>query len=148
MGKNGQVSEREEVKKVEVKRGWKKGTKVTFDGGGGEDVTFVIAEKVHPHFKRSGNDLVLKVEVPLVNALTGWSFTYRLIGGERRSFSTSDDEIISPGYVKIVEGEGMPIRGGGDKLRGDLRIKFVIMFPVSLSREQRRRIKNVLPDSP
>lgn len=148
MGKNGQVSDREEVKKVRVKPGWKKGTKVTFDCSGGEDVTFIIAEKKHPHFKRSGNDLVLKVQVPLVNALTGWSFTYRLIGGERRTYSTSDDEIISPGYVKIVEGEGMPILGGGDKLRGDLRIKFVIMFPARLSHEQRCRIKNVLPDSP
>ncbi|URE09084.1 hypothetical protein MUK42_10824 [Musa troglodytarum] len=78
----GLIVRKEETQTVRVKPGWKKGTKITFEGMGDErpgclpaDAVFVIAEKEHPVFKRKGNELVMKVEVPLVNALTGWFFS-------------------------------------------------------------------------
>lgn len=135
-----------------MKPGWKKGTKITFEGMGDErpgylpaDVIFVITEKEHPVFKRVGNDLVLKVEIPLVNALTGWTFSFRLLNGEKMTCSLHD-EIIYPGYEKVIRGQGMPTASDKGQ-RGDLRIKFQIVFPTRLSSEQKYRIIEVLKAS-
>ena len=134
-----------------MKPGWKKGTKITFEGMGDErpgcipaDVVFLISEKEHPIFKRVGNDLVIKVEVPLVNALTGWTFSFPLLSGEKISCSFHD-EIIYPGYEKVIKGEGMPL-AHEKGVRGDLRIKFLIIFPTQLSDEQRLSMVELLKD--
>ncbi|KAL5220454.1 hypothetical protein ABZP36_025167 [Zizania latifolia] len=147
--KNGTIVKKEVTQMVLVKPGWKKGNKTTFEGMGDErpgclpgDAVFVISEKKHPVFKREGNDLVLKAEVPLVSALTGWSFSFRLLGGKKVSCSFQD-EIICPGYEKIIKGEGMPIvdqKGA----RGDLRVKFEIAFPKQLTDEQRNGLADIL----
>ncbi|CAL9104205.1 unnamed protein product [Musa textilis] len=148
----GLIVRKEETQTVRVKPGWKKGTKITFEGMGDErpgclpaDAVFVISEKEHPIFKRKGNELVMKVEVPLVNALTGWFFSFRLLTGEKMSCSFQD-EIIYPGYERVIEGQGMPL--AHDKgVRGDLRIKFHIVFPTQLSDEQLSGIKELLKDT-
>uniref|UniRef100_A0A0D9WGT3 J domain-containing protein n=1 Tax=Leersia perrieri TaxID=77586 RepID=A0A0D9WGT3_9ORYZ len=152
--KNGRISKKEETKTIRVKPGWKKGMKVTFDGMGDErpgclpgDAVFTIAEKKHKVFKRKGNDLVLKAEVPLVSALTGWSFSFRLIGGEKMSCSFRD-EVIFPGYEKVVAGEGMPVAGGENGDRGDLRVKFEVVFPKNLTDEQRSGLASILRSCP
>lgn len=135
---------------IRVKPGWKKGMKVTFEGMGDErpgclpgDAVFTVSEKKHKIFKRQGNDLVLKAEVPLVSALTGWSFTFRLLGGEKMSYSFRD-EVICPGYEKVVRGEGMPVVGGEKGARGDLRVKFDIIFPKNLADEKRMGLAEIL----
>ena len=60
------------VLEINVKPGWKAGTKVTFQGDGDEDeqhaagdIIFKISEKLHPVFKRDGNDLVYTHKLPL-----------------------------------------------------------------------------------
>ncbi|KAI9071087.1 hypothetical protein K1719_046952 [Acacia pycnantha] len=73
----GIIVQEEETLKIEVKPGWKKGTKITFEGKGDEkpgylpaDIVFLIDEKDHPLFTRDGQNLEVRVEIPLVNALT------------------------------------------------------------------------------
>ncbi|XP_008783328.1 dnaJ protein homolog 1-like [Phoenix dactylifera] len=141
--KNGLIVQKEERHTIKVKPGWKKGTKITFEGMG-DDVVVLISEREHPIFKRVGNDLVLKVEVPLVNALTGWTFSFPLLSGEKMSCSFHD-EIIYPGYVKVLKGQGMPL-AHEEGVRGDLRVKFHIIFPAKLSDEQRSSIVELLND--
>lgn len=150
--KDGLIVQQQETQTIRVKPGWKKGTKITFEGMGDErpgclpaDVVYMIAEKEHPVFKRVGNDLVLKAEIPLVNALTGWTFTYRLLTGEKMS-CTFDQEIVYPGYEKVIEGQGMPLPNEKGA-KGDLRIKFNVVFPKRLSKEQRVTISEVLNNS-
>ncbi|KAF0919285.1 hypothetical protein E2562_029142 [Oryza meyeriana var. granulata] len=147
--KNGSIVKKEVSQMVLVKPGWKKGHKITFEGMGDErpgclpaDAVFVISEKKHPVFKRVGNDLVLKAEVPLVSALTGWSFSFRLLSGKKVSCSFQD-EIICPGYEKVIKGEGMPI-ADQKGARGDLRVKFEIAFPKQLTDEQRNGLADIL----
>merc|ERR1740117_2260328 len=56
----------ETVLQLDVKPGWKAGTKITFAGEGDEidntgkaqDVVFVIREKKHPVFARDGSNLL------------------------------------------------------------------------------------------
>ena len=69
----GDVEQRvSETLTIDVKPGWKKGTKITFPEKGDEapgviaaDIVFVIDEKRHPQFERDGNDLVKTVKVDL-----------------------------------------------------------------------------------
>lgn len=57
---------------IEVKPGWKEGTKVTFPKEGDQtpnnipaDVVFVIKDKAHPLFKRDGSDIKYKARIGL-----------------------------------------------------------------------------------
>ncbi|XP_066315488.1 uncharacterized protein [Miscanthus floridulus] len=150
--KNGSIVKKEVTQMVLVKPGWKKGKQIVFEGLGDErpgclpaDAIFTVSEKKHPTFKRVGNDLVLKAEVPLVSALTGWSFSFRLLSGKKVSCAFHD-EIICPGYEKVIGGEGMPIpehKGA----RGDLKVKFEIVFPKELTDEQRAGLAEILRGS-
>ena len=67
---------------IEIKRGWKEGTKITFPREGDEspntipaDIIFVIKDKPHPHFRREGSNIVYAVRVSLrqVRLFLFWS---------------------------------------------------------------------------
>lgn len=144
------IIQEEEILKIQVKPGWKKGTKVTFEGKGDEkpgylpaDIIFVIEERNHPLFTTEGFDLEIGVEIPLVNALTGCSIPIPLLGGEKMTLSF--DDIIYPGYEKVIRGQGMPNPKEPGR-RGDLRIKFLVEFPTELSDEQRAQASKILHD--
>jgi len=134
---------------IVVKPGWKTGTKITFKGEGDEyqpgqaqDVIFVVKEKPHPTLKRSGNDLVFKSKVPLVDALTGFKVDVNTL--DNRTLRVNVKDVVHPSYTKIVHGEGMPKPKTPDQ-RGDLILTFDVVYPSSLSEEQRKAIKASLP---
>ncbi|KAI3412601.1 DnaJ_C domain-containing protein, partial [Psidium guajava] len=138
------IIQEEETLKINVKPGWKKGTKISFEGKGDErpgylpaDIVFSIEEKRHPLFKRRGDDLEIAVEIPLVQALTGCTLSVPLLGGE--DMRVTFDEIIFPGYEKAIPGQGMPNPKENGK-RGDLRLTFFVEFPDDLDDEQRSEI--------
>lgn len=144
------IIQEEEIVKIKVKPGWKKGTKVTFEGKGDEkpgylpaDIIFSIDEKRHPLFTREGDDLEIGIEIPLLKALTGCSVPVPLLGGEKMTLSF--DDIIYPGYQKVIRGQGMPNSKERGR-RGDLRIKFLVEFPSQLTDEQRAQAVRILQD--
>ena len=108
------------------------------------DITFVIAEKRHSMFRREGDDLELAVRIPLIKALTGCTISIPLLGGEKMSMTI--DDIIYPGYEKIIAGKGMPNPKDHGK-RGDFKITFLVDFPKELTDEQRSDILSILQDS-
>lgn len=147
---NRMIVQEEEMLKIKIKPGWKKGTKITFEGKGDErpgmhpaDIVFIIDERRHPVFKREGDDLELGVEIPLVQALTGCTISVPLLGGDKMNLSI--DDIIFPGYEKSIPGQGMPI-SKEDGRRGDLRLRFLVEFPTELSNKQRSDVVNILKD--
>ncbi|XP_050207650.1 uncharacterized protein LOC126657068 [Mercurialis annua] len=147
----GQIVEEEEILTIDIKPGWKKGTKITFQGMGNErpgtspaDITFVIAEKRHPLFRREGDDLEIAVEIPLVKALTGCDISIPLLGGETTTLMI--DDIIYPGFEKIIKGQGMPKSKELGK-RGNLKVVFLVEFPKELTEEQRSNVLNILDGS-
>ncbi|KAI3689430.1 hypothetical protein L2E82_47387 [Cichorium intybus] len=148
----GQVVQEDQVLKINIKPGWRKGTKITFEGMGNEttptctaDITFVIEEKRHPVFKRNGDDLEVAIELPLVDALTGCTVTIPFLGGQESHLIINDD-VITPGYTKSIEGEGMPLLKEEGK-RGNLNIKFSVKFPKNLTEEQRSECFSILQHS-
>ena len=138
----------EEILAIDIKPGWKKGTKITFPEKGNEqrgvipsDLVFIIDEKPHSVFKRDGNDLVVTQKVPLVEALTGYTAQITTLDG--RSLSIPINAVISPSYEEVVKGEGMPLPKDPSK-KGNLRIKFNIKFPTKLTAEQKTGLKRLL----
>nr|POF08045.1 dnaj like subfamily b member 13 [Quercus suber] len=138
----------EEILTIEIKPGWKKGTKITFPEKGNElpnvlpaDLVFIIDEKPHSTFTRDGNDLVVTQTISLVEALTG--YTVRLTTLDGRSLTIPINNVIHPDYEEVVPKEGMPIPKDPSK-RGNLRIKFKIKFPTRLTDEQKSGIKKPL----
>ncbi|CAI7873218.1 unnamed protein product [Closterium sp. NIES-54] len=138
----------DEILTINVKPGWKKGTKVTFEEKGNEqpgmipaDITFVIDEKPHDRFTRDGNDLVYTCKVPLVDALTGYTANITTLDGRKLTFQVND--IIKPGFEKVVGGEGMPTKG----TKGNLRVKFEVQYPSRLTADQKTAIKQAFGKS-
>ena len=135
---------------VNVKPRWRKETKITFEGKGDEkpgyvptDIILSTDEKRHVLYERKGDDLEVAVEIPLENALTGCSIPIPLLGGDKMTLSF--DDIIYPGYEKVIKGQGMP-NPKDQSRRGDLRIKFLAEFPMELSDEQRAEAVAILQE--
>lgn len=138
----------EKILTINVKPGWKPGTTITFPAEGDEapnkspsDLAFVIGEKSHPRFTRDSNDLVHRARITLAQALTDCTISVRTL--DNRTLSIPCNEIIKPGYTKRVRGEGMPIsKSPGAK--GDLIIKFDIVFPDYLSESKKKQLADIL----
>lgn len=69
------------IVEVEIKPGWRAGTKITFENEGDEkpneipsDIVFTIQEKPHPIFTRVTKDLYHKRRITLTEALCGIKF--------------------------------------------------------------------------
>lgn len=149
---DGVLFEQSKVLVVNVKPGWKKGTKVTFPNEGDEgvgvqaqDVVFVIDEKlVNNGYSRSGNNLIHLYHISLSDALTDCSLQVPTLDG--RVLSIACPEVVHPEYEKVIPGEGMPLskKSAAPGEKGDLVIRFRILFPKYLNGGKRIKIKELL----
>eukprot|EP00484_Ammonia_sp_Unknown_P000509 CAMPEP_0197022772 /NCGR_PEP_ID=MMETSP1384-20130603/3586_1 /TAXON_ID=29189 /ORGANISM="Ammonia sp." /LENGTH=330 /DNA_ID=CAMNT_0042450875 /DNA_START=32 /DNA_END=1024 /DNA_ORIENTATION=+ len=138
------------VLKINVKPGWKSGTKITFQREGDEmpgiipsDIQFIVGEKPHSRFTRNGNDLIFTKKVSLKQALLS-SFNISVQTLDNRTLQIPINKIVSPGYIHKVSGEGMPISKTNGKQKGNLLIQFEIEFPSHLNEPQKNMIKQYL----
>ena len=134
------------ILEINIKPGWKSGTKINFKGAGDilinkpkQDIHFIIEEKPHPVFNRKGDDLRIIINLNLKEALCGTEKEITTLDGKNLKFAIKN--IISPGMTKVYNGEGMPTKYGN---RGNLIIKFKILFPTELSDKQKQIIGNCL----
>jgi len=137
------------ILEINVKPGWKAGTKITFPKEGNEkpgmiasDIIFVIAEKPHARFKRNGNDLIYKHSISLKQALLG--FTMELQTLDDRTLRIPINKIVDPAYTHKVQNEGMPISKGGQQSKGNLLVEFDIIFPNRLTENQKKMLNECL----
>ena len=138
----------EELLKIDIKLGWKKGTKITFpDKGNHEpgvtpaDLIFVVDEKPHAIFKRDGNDPVVNQKISLLEALTGITLSLTTLDGRNLTIPVIDT--VKPGQEVVIPNEGMPISKEPSK-KGHLKMKFEIIFPSRLNAEQKSDLKRAL----
>jgi DnaJ family protein A protein 2 len=128
------INERK-ILEVHVDKGMTDGQKIIFSGEGDQapdvipgDVVIVIEEKEHPTFKRKGKDLFYEAKIDLLTALAGGQFTIKHLDDRMLLVSILPGEVIRPGDIKCVNGEGMPeYKRPFDK--GNLVISFEINFP-------------------
>ena len=142
---------------VEIFRGYDDKTVITYKGKGNDspgmtssDLIVKIKELPNNNFRRiNKNDLLYIHKISLVKAINSEPVCLEMLDG--RKLAISIDEIISPATVKIVPGEGMPIydkdlsKCRGDKIKkGDLYIKFNIIFPEYIDPVKKKRIITLL----
>src|SRR5690606_22011856 len=101
---------------IDVKPGWKEGTKIKFANRGDvnvgrepADVVFVIKQKPHDIFKRIGNDLVTIITITQEEAVKGFQRKIKGLSGDDIVVSIKDG-IPNSRYVHKISGKGMPIR--------------------------------------
>jgi len=145
------TSKTSNVVTVEIEKGSKDGKQIRFKGQADEepgyqtgDLIFIIQEEKHKFFTRDGNNLIIKKDVPLVNALTGFSFALEHLDGKKLVIETPSDIIIESDAVLEVADQGMPVANYPFE-HGSLFIKFTVIFPASLSEEQISILKTALP---
>merc|ERR1712112_619078 len=75
---DGSMNHEDKVLKINIKAGWKSGTKVTFSQEGDKipgkipaDIAFIIRDKPHPIFSRDGTNINYTYKIPLREALCG-----------------------------------------------------------------------------
>ncbi|KAM9313998.1 dnaJ homolog subfamily B member 1b [Pholidichthys leucotaenia] len=149
---DGRTTRKEEkILEVQIKKGWKEGTKITFPKEGDEtptniaaDVVFVLKDKPHPVFKRDGSDVVYTTKISLRDALCGCTVHAPTLDG--RTVTVTATDVVQPGMKRRISGEGLPYPKRPDR-RGDLIVEYEVKFPERLSQSARDTIASVLPRS-
>jgi len=135
---------------IEVKPGYKAGTKISFEREGGyvagynqnADLIFVLEEKPHPHFRRDGADLHYKHSIELRDALLGTVINAPTLSG--KTVPVTLNGVTQTGKKFRIRGEGMPDRKNNGA-RGDLYVEVVVKLPAKLTDEQRQLVERAFP---
>ena len=130
---------------IQLKPGWKAGTKITYKGQGDynpqthgrKTLQFVLQEKDNAIFKRDGDNLVYTVPLTFKESLLGFQKTAQTIDG--RTLPLNRSQPIQPTENSVYPGQGMPIAKQPGQ-RGDLIVKYKIDYPISLNDAQRNAI--------
>jgi len=142
----GNTRQEQKILEVDVKPGYRDGTKITFHNEGDvrpghdpADMVFIIKQKPHAIFTREKEHLIYKVPITLSQALRGVQIRIPHLDGTEKDVAIKD-RIIDPNYVHRIVGAGMPKPKEPGQF-GDLLLKFLISFPKSLTKEQKDLIK-------
>ncbi|KRT78784.1 Chaperone, partial [Oryctes borbonicus] len=141
------------ILEVHIDKGMKENQKIYFRGEGDQqpdiepgDVVIILQQKPHEKFQRSGDDLYFSHTITLSEALCGLSFIIRHLDGRDILVRNPPGQVIKPGDVKAVVGEGMPLfKNPFDK--GNLYVKFEIRFPENhfANENKLKLLESVLP---
>lgn len=133
---------------IDIEKGMSPGQPISFEGVADEkpgmqpgDLNFIIRQESHESYHRDGNHLYVTVEIPLVDALTGFSHEFTHLDGHK--FTVNVDGVTECDHVMRVSGKGMP-RSGGRGGFGDLYITFDVEFPETLTAAQKTGIREIL----
>jgi len=146
----GQYVNDSKVLTIDVRAGWKSGTKITFAKEGDEkpgyhagDIIFVIQEKEHESWVREGNDLVKTIDLSLSDALCGCSYPMQNLAGDSEPIQIPPLSQVEQLEGKVFPGLGMPI-SKKPGTRGDLKVNFNILYPTGLTAEKKSLLQSVL----
>ncbi|ROT62490.1 putative dnaJ protein-like 1 [Penaeus vannamei] len=113
-GGGGSTLREEKILTIEVKPGWKEGTKIIFEKEGDQspgkipaDIIFIIRDKPHPLFKRDGANLVYTAKIPLRDALRGTLVSVPTLTGQRVALNFNK-ETTKPQTTRRLQGYGLP----------------------------------------
>lgn len=113
-------------------------------GGSAGDLYVEVQVEPHPVFVREGNDLHLRLSVPMYDAALGTEIAVDNPAGEQTRIEvpagTQPDERV------VLQGEGMPrLRAEG---RGDMVAHVQVIVPTALSNEERAALEDLRDGCP
>jgi len=147
------VTKTTKILEVHIDKGMVEGQKVVFHGEGDQepgleagDVIIVLVEKEHPIFHRQNEDLMMKMEISISEALTGFQRVIQTLDKRDIVITSHPGEVIKFGEVKCVHDEGMPIHRNPFQ-KGRLVIQFKVEFPANnwCSPENIKKLETILP---
>jgi DnaJ-class molecular chaperone len=116
---------------VDIKKGWKEGTKITFNDVGNADnnsrqgdVIFIVKEICPLNWTRTNNDLIYTHVFDIKTAISGAKLTIKHINGNNLEINIYP--LKSSKEYKLLDNLGMPIKETGDY--GNLIIDFDIQL--------------------
>jgi len=106
----------------------------------GDIIVHIITIDKNDTFTRlENNDLFIKKEITLAESLCGVDFNITHLSGKVIKIISDEGDIIRPGDIKKIIGEGMDIKN-------DLIIEFVILFPQKndITKDIKEKLKELL----
>ncbi|WFD06009.1 Type I HSP40 co-chaperone [Malassezia vespertilionis] len=144
------VNQERKVLEVRIDKGMEDGQQITFKEEADQapntipgDVIIVVDEQPDPRFKRKVNDLFVDAEVDLLTALAGGKIVIEHFDNHALSVEVPAGDIIKPGDMKVLRGQGMPSYRHHEM--GDLYVNLKVKFPESLSADQLEALEKALP---
>jgi len=151
------------VLEVHIEKGSKWGEKIEFYGEGEQstevgvepgDVIIILKPKEteataqFSTWQRADEHLVVKKEITLLEALTGFEFFLPHLSGKVLRVKSEPNHVVKPGDLMVVENEGMPIKGSGGLRRGNLFLQFDVKFPTPSQlqgNKKMQKLREILP---
>jgi DnaJ homolog subfamily A member 2 len=136
--KGKRITEEKKQLELYIPRGAREGDQIKLEGEADQvpgaeqtgDIIFHLVEQPHEVFQRTGNDLSAKLDITLAEALCGF---HRVVlkhldgRGIEIKHPREPGQILQPGEVLKIAGEGMPLKKTDAK--GDLFLVVEIGFP-------------------
>lgn len=146
--KNAQGQKEMKQFDIQLRPGWKAGTKLTFKNEGDynpstgrrKNIQFVIQEKANSTFKREGDDLLYYLPITLKESLLGFEKQINTIDGKKLSIRKVNP--IQRDEQNRYPGQGMSMKGDVKK-RGDFIVKYKVDCPLKLTPEQKEAVEKV-----
>jgi DnaJ family protein A protein 2 len=107
------------------------------------DLVIEINLQKHKDFIRNGADLTYKIQISLLEALTGLKFVVKHLDGRNILIKTKPNEILQPNKLKTVKEIGMPFFQAPYKY-GNMYFEFDIAFPEKLTKEEVEKVTKIL----
>nr|CAD2207753.1 unnamed protein product [Meloidogyne enterolobii] len=124
---------------INVKPGWKNGTKITFPKEGDVYPNRVPADIIL--LLKTSHIPNLNVKIRTFDALCGLSLRIPTLEGDQIPLKIAN--IVKPGSTHRVRARGLP--NPRTNVRGDLIVEFDVRFPDSISPAAKELIQNALP---
>lgn len=152
---NGKKTVRErKILEVHLEKGMRDGQKIIFSGEGDQepelqpgDIVIVLDEQEHPVFKRSKQDLIMRMPLQLVEALCGFQKVIKTLDNRDLVVTCLPGEVIKHDSFKYIMSEGMPQYKNPFE-KGRLIIQFQIVFPDKLPQLIIPDLEKCLPPRP
>ena len=135
-----------DVVEIDISKGFDYTTKMKIPGKGlpllnGKNGDLIISFNLskHKQFKIKDKDLYVNFEITFKESLIG--FIKGLTHLDKRLLTINSESIIKPNMIKCIDEEGIYDEKTGTY--GNLYIKFKIIYPDELTKEQKDAIKNL-----
>jgi len=140
----------EKTLRATIERGMPDGEEITFKyeseqkpGQIPGDVVLRLKTVPHARFKRSRDNLQMKMTIPLRAALLGFETSFPHLDGH--TVTVKRTGVTKPGQTMRIKGEGMPKHGFSSEF-GDLVITFTVDFPASIDDGMAEGLRKLLPE--
>lgn len=129
------VCDETKILEVHVDKGMKEGQKITFREEGDQqpgietgDVVIVLQQVPHDRFTRNGDDLHMKLNIGITEALCGFKLPIQHLANRELLIVNNPGKIVEPGSKRVIFNEGMP-RHRNPFEKGNLMVEFDVIFP-------------------